>query len=556
MDLEDTITAEEILASRRISRQKTLVSLSAGVLAGAAAAYFHHEDHQLSQPYFSLIHGFLTSGLFTTLLYLPLNSFSPRGLAVALQAIKLSFRQLQRGNLEEKIAKTTPAMLRFLEDAQSLARDPLLKRKLQVSLDITRNDYDLGLRHAVSLLRVYQKANPLIRLWHSLHDVGMSVSSTIANFNKRPQFVFGRGLEMLARGMPHTAEKHFSRACDIVDLLRIPMNCFYAYVLDFLTQQNPRMYEKRQQQWKKTVDLLLEDPDYLQQFRRLGTSRHEVLEIGSEGLLHDTFIFKRDNPSEHLTREYLLDQTLYTFFDDKEAVAQPLTCFIHKDKQYLVLRRIPGNVLLKSDLAQFMPFLYQVHTLLKKQQEKFPPGLLIARQYAPYLEQRYGQRVPSEQQKSRVLTALYRLAEQLDQQPKNVIHGDLHPDNVLSRTTSFTILDLEHLCLATRNLDLAALLEHDKFCLTESEQTEALHAYYQQDQGCISFEECYRDYQYGALFRALQVRGVLESHSYGSDLSEQKKLQEYYTQRAQRALAALQSLDRHSAAPLEDILLV
>ena len=117
MGLEYTISDEEIVLSRRISRQKTLFSLSAGVLAGLAAAYFHHEDHRVSQPYFSLLHGLFTSGFFTTLLSLPVNIFSRRGLPLVLRNIGLGLRYMQGGNLEEKIARNEPASIQLLEEA-------------------------------------------------------------------------------------------------------------------------------------------------------------------------------------------------------------------------------------------------------------------------------------------------------------------------------------------------------------------------------------------------------------------------------------------------------
>lgn len=557
MGLEEKISDEEIQESRRINRQKTLASISSGIVVGLVSALFHREDHRFSQPYFSLLYGSLTYGLLTTLLAQPINIFSRQGFFPALRGMLLGLRYLKRGSLEQKIAQHEQACITLLEEAKALARDPLAKRRFQVSLDIAKKDYASALRRAVPLLEAYQKAHPMAGLWHAVRDIGTGIISSGASLKNYLPFYLGRGLDMLALGRRRAAEKYFLRACDLDHPLRIPVNCFCGYALDLRSKENKKIYEKSQQQWKKTLDLVLRDPSLVQQFRRLGESRHEVLETSGEGVIKDTFIFKRDIPSNHLTKEYTLDQILYTLFGDREAVAQPLASFVHEGKQYLILRRVAGRPFVKTDLEQFMPFLSGFHTSLEHHQHQFPRGLLEPLAYAPFLEQKYVRRVPAERHLQKVITALHHLAQELDKQPRIPIHRDLYKNNILVRDTGFTILDPEYMCLATRTLDLASLLEHDSLALTDTERAQAVQTYYLgQDKQVKPLEEFYRGYLHGALFRSLHVRGILEGHSYGSDAQEQQRLQQYYAERASANLQLLKSLDRQSAQPLNNLLLV
>ncbi|MBI1972409.1 aminoglycoside phosphotransferase family protein [Candidatus Woesearchaeota archaeon] len=557
MDLEEKISEEEIQESRRIGRQKTLASVSSGIVAGFVSALFHREDHLFPQPYFSLLWGSLTYGLLATLLAQPINMFSRRGFFPALRGMLLGLRFLKRGNLEQKIARNKQANIRFLEEARALARDPLAKRTFQVSLDITNGDYESALQCAVPLLEAYRKVHPWTSFWHAIRDRSVSITAAFADLNSYLPFLLGKGLEMLALGRPLAAEKHFSRACGLDHPLHIPMNCFYGYILDFRSKENKRIYEKSKQQWKKTLDLVLRDPSLVQQFRRLGESRHEVLEISGEGILKDTFIFKRYTPSHHLTKEYTLDQILYTLFGDQESVAQPLASFIHEDQQYLILRRVAGRPFAKMNLKQFMPFLSGFHASLEHHQHQFPRELLEPLDYAHFLEQKYVRRVPAERHRQKVITALHHLAQELDKQSRIPIHSDLHPHNILVGDRGFTILDPEHMCLATRYLDLASLLEHNHLVLTDNEREQALQAYHHgETDSPKSFEEIYGQYLRSALFRSLHVRGILGSHSYGFTEQEQQQLQQYYAERACASLQLLKSLDRQSVQPLNDLLLV
>ncbi len=562
MGLEEKISDEEIRESRRLSHSNYLKSLSAGLAVGIGSTLWHREGHLISQPWYSLLHGSLAYGLLATTLAQPINFFSPWRFRATIRGISAGLAHFGRGNFEQKKRLVREKNIAFIKEIVPTTKDPLVKKRMHVLLDIAHENYESALRRAVPLLHAYKKAHPMTSMWHALHDKAVSLAASLTGFQRHLPFHLEHGLEMLAKGRERSAERHLSYACNLDHPLRIPMNCFLGHYLNLSAQGKPKDHKKSQEQWQSTIHLVLQDPSLVQQFRRLGESRHEVLEISGEGILKDTFVFKRDIPSDYLTKEYTLDQLLYTLFGDQESVAQPLASLVHEGKQYLILRRVAGrtfdytNHSSDDDLLRFMPFLSAFHKQLEAHRDHLPKGILAPRDYALFLQEKYTQRVPAEQHKPKVIAAIDHLAQELDAQPRNPIHGDLHPGNIFIHDRGFTLLDPEHMCLATRDLDLASLLEHDQLALSERELEQALQSYYQEETGSPkSFEERYRQYLPNALFRSLHTRGIFEGHSYGYAEQEHRRLKDYYEQRAHVNMGHLKRLDKRAAEKLEHLLL-
>ncbi len=569
MGLEDEISDAEIALSKKIYRTKTLASLCVGgaaALFGALCTEVGGYEYFIPQPYFSLTLGVLTSTFLTNLLYQPVNMFSPREFPLALRGLKIGLGLLTKDSAQQRVEHAREKSIHFLEELIPLTRDPLTRRRLQISLAVVRKHYEQAIRSVVPLLEAYEKVRPSAWFWNRIRGAYEYFATRAAGLHRSAEFSLGQSLTYLSRGNLREAGKTFSHACSLDDPLKIPLNCLYGYFLDLQSKRKSGTSQKSQQQWEKTIALVLQDPVLVQRFRRIGDGRNEVLEIDDESILQDTFIFKRNKSPSYLEKEYALNTWLYTLFHGDSTVAQPLGYLSYHDIPVSISRRIKGASLAEtlqhtspsSILEAAIDFLCRFQTTATAEQERSPPGLLSERNYLSFLTEKFARRVTSDTaQQQRLANRFLFLTNLLHNHRRIVIHGDFHPFNIYCSDHAMTALDLEHMTLASAELDLVDLLENHHYSLDQELKEHLLRYAHPRFAGKTSYNEWFST-RYGpvAAYRNLHRIGAVVGSVAMLQPDELKRRKECYRQHALDSLATLRTDHRQlhdSCRELEDI---
>ena len=152
----------------------------------------------------------------------------------------------------------------------------------------------------------------------------------------------------LSRGFFRKADHFFARAAAIKDNLQIEASCLHAYFLDHQQRQSggeKKRRKKTENQWTRAIDLILADDEAKGRFRRLGESLNEVLEVGGQGLLHDTFIFKKSKRPEYLEKEWKITGFAHELFGYSDTIVQPFVFLKKNGEAVFVIRRVAGKPL-------------------------------------------------------------------------------------------------------------------------------------------------------------------------------------------------------------------
>jgi aminoglycoside phosphotransferase (APT) family kinase protein len=294
----------------------------------------------------------------------------------------------------------------------------------------------------------------------------------------------------------------------------------------------------------------LSDEERRSGFRRLGVSQNEVLEIGGQGLLHDTFIFKRSKKSaDSLQKEWQMTQFLYNIFGQRDSVVQPLAFIEKEGESYLVLRRIPGKPLATNEdpsiWDQAIDFTAEFHDRLRQPdaKEKFPfedkfDNHRALRAYAKRV-------VKDEYEREKIVATTLFLADYLSQKRQQPIHGDFHSENIFICGDGFTVLDLERMTCGDVKSDLVDLIEGRlvpaRFAASDRERWR--RRYYEAEKKKASYDLFQLDYAYAAVARLLKTIGTLTERSYGFSPAESQKIREEYTTKARAQLQIIVQLD-------------
>lgn len=536
----------DIQRSLHLRRRRRLFALATGMIAGGAT-YVYSEN-----SFASCFHGFLGYVFVENLFYSPFalhQIFSLRGFYRGMQGMYVAFQEFLSGKKPEVAEDQYRARkLKFLEYIHTSTKDPVVRFIVSISIAQISNALDTALRRSITLFELYQRHGRRPSLFERFRS---GLDSFI--FNKTPQRLspkmqLSAALYHLRLGMRHHARQDVASAVACAGPQHIPLQCLEAYFCHHLFP------DEAPAQWQKTIDLLLHDPASQSTFRRLGVSKHEVLEI-SGGILHDAFVFKRNPQRDGLYREYSLNLLQSKLLTEKVRVPESLHFTSVNDRYYLAMRRAHGVVFPDVDLHDrekklhaFFPALAGYHATLDHAHTSFD-SLLREKNYARALTkivQRLGRSVP-EQTVSAYSTLL-------EQQPRSIIHGDFHPNNVLASEQDYTILDPEYMMQASVHLDLAAFLEHDALHLERGQIHTFLQNYYDaQDSRRGSFDTFLHDYYPAALLRMLQVQSALTASSYGMNEETRASTKDYYRQRGRELLSLFSEMDQHQAEPLRPL---
>jgi len=303
----------------------------------------------------------------------------------------------------------------------------------------------------------------------------------------------------------------------------------------------------------------MKNPASEENFRRIGESKNEVLEVIGSELLKDTFIFKRSASPESLEREFRLSTFLHDCFEGSDEVSEPLNYVTHNGQTYLVLRRVAGRslpeVFTETTLEELMHFTHNFHTRL----QTAPFSIDLQHQdYGQRLREKYLARILRTPLDSTTKSIDF-IAEYLKQQPTQIIHGDLHPGNVLRRENGFTIIDQEQMTLAVKHMDLADILESHMLPLGDEEREKALRTYYSLEKKGTSFEEFMLTYSYSAVFKNLWTLGAFQLYHYGLDLKEVTEAKKQYRERTTSHLSNIADISpelRRNTSMIKEILAV
>src|SRR3990167_9169729 len=117
-------------------------------------------------------------------------------------------------------------------------------------------------------------------------------------------------------------DDYFSKKRDIEN------SCLHAYLLRSVASAGENEQSLSKKQWKKTIELILNEPMLRGSFKRIGESKNELFEIESEGMINYTFIFKRRKNKSELEEEYKKSTFLYNLFRNDNA-SEPLEVIEH-----------------------------------------------------------------------------------------------------------------------------------------------------------------------------------------------------------------------------------
>ncbi len=580
MGLEATINAEDIHASlwRRKRREIIARTVAGGsslaLLLNMEAPVVHdifHYNLPFSAAFDSLLLPYHTEALLSSLwlglgLYgftsmaqrLPLNPLRPSNWKGIGQAFRFTYHRFcNRFSSSQDIPLQESKEIAIT--ALQSTKDPLKRREYEIGLDLIEKNYEQALQKALPLMQAHAQSripkNVIERFAFALIRYG---TFYLSKPSQRDAYdMVASAISNLSGGYDSQAQKCFTKALQLAPN-DIPLHCLYGYFLEMTHQE-------AHQQWQRTLERVLENPALTQQFRRLGKSKNEVLVIGGEGILQNSFVFKRSTEQEHLHKEYTLTSKLSEIFDGKDTVVQALAFLSHEGHHYCVLKRIAGDSVKEylstagrqEVLARVLPFIAQFHQRLQERRNHLPAALTKTRDYGKYLTQTYAPRMHLPETAG-VSKAIDYVAQQLASQRQQPIHGDLHPENILASKTGMTIIDPETMAFASPYLDVAAFLEHDILAVSAVEREQSLHLYHETlDSQTLSSEQTSLDYFHGALFRILQVCAAYEKQAYGLSMEELQQRKEYYAQRAFTLMQQIRAIDNKTAEyGLENLLLI
>ncbi|MDP1694028.1 MAG: aminoglycoside phosphotransferase family protein [Candidatus Woesearchaeota archaeon] len=584
MGLEENIDAEDIQTSLRKKRRKELFARTVGI--GSFLTVLTHMESPVVQellqrhlpfsraldpillPYhqeslfLSAAIGGLLYGTTSMAQRLAFNPLRPSNW----KCIQQGFMSMLRGFSSRLFDKPEFRNLEdekiFITKCLHAATDPLAQRDYQIQLHLIDEHYEQALQKTLPLMKAYAASRPPRNL---VEQFQLTLTQLVEFYlcgktEREAHYLVAGAIRNLAAGHFQRSKTYFTKALQLAPT-NIPLHSLGGYFLemhrDHVAQyQAPAKREllttEAQHHWQKTVELLLADPKTASRFRRLGNSRNEVVVVSGEGIVQSSFVFKRSPDKEHLEKEYTLTRKLDAIFEGSDTVVQALAFLSKDDLYYCILKRIAGISFVErfltgdsaTTLDQVLPFLAQFHDRLRTQSDKLPEDLLKRRDYGKFLQETYVKRMhlpPS----PALTKALDYLNQQLDAQQRQPIHGDLHPENILASTNQFTIIDPEHMGIASPYLDLAAFLEHDALGLSAGTRERSLQTYYDASETRRgSFEQVRLAYLQGVLFRMLQVRAALERQVYSTSLEHQQQLQQHYEHRALETIRDMGMLDK------------
>ncbi len=566
--LEEKVTDEEIALSRRLyNKQKLILKLTIPLTSITTFSWIL-SDPYFPEPYFSAAHVLVLSCLFARSMTLPINFVSFKSLRALVQGMYSGLRFLGNRSLEERFQQENKPLVQFHEGLIPYTKDPILKRRFYCSLALLQKDYEVAFRRAIPLLAAHEKS-PTNVSKKFMETTTRHFSNKVVG-KKHLLWHLHYGLQYLATGTYSLAEKHLSLAADLPGEFQAQADCFFNYCLELLSKVRSSHSEESKPNWARTVDILLKDLNHTKQFRRIGESRNEVLQIGGEGILHDTFIFKKNKSPAYLEKEHALSQWLYALCKGGTLVVQPLAYTSYNDSALYVSRRLKGKSLAEalrqetasaSLLQKAIDTLYQFQTIVAAAQKSLPPNLVTERDYPRFLKEKFIDRVTSDTTKQQeIINNTSFLVNLLSQHKKTVIHGDFHPENIYRGDTTMTILDPEHMTLAASTFDLVDLLE-SPFYIMDSQLLQQLTQYaHARCASQASHEQWFfSSYLPVAAYRNIHRIGAVLASSSALNPDEFKRRKNFFRQNATNSLTQLRSGNRQlydSCRRLEDVLAI
>ena len=167
----------------------------------------------------------------------------------------------------------------FLTEAIALARDPLVRYQLGITLDINNKHAERAIRRSLHFLDKYEQYSR-IPLLHRLRTrlesfvIPLFQPSTVDS-NLSSSMFFLRGGDLSA------TEHHLAAASSLEGPSRVQALCLYSYFLSRRANltKNKERGEQARLQWQSTLEHILDDSNTSRRFQLIGASRNEVLEI-------------------------------------------------------------------------------------------------------------------------------------------------------------------------------------------------------------------------------------------------------------------------------------
>ena len=566
LDISDDDIKQSVLRKKRKKRTALATGLVTGLAATAGFDYhFVGEALQQGRPFFdsslmpyhgvSSLMGFL-AGLFFNTGYVTFGDYlSKQGVTTALKGLKVEMNQL-RGKVNPKVAGE------FRTEAARLKDEPLDKVRASAATDIAQGRREWGLRKLARLARAYRTTNfkPSLteRLIIGLEEAMIKYLPSVkarTGVNERIEWGFKR----LHQGSLGNAEAHMRSSLSSSGIQGVESHCLYAYFLEAMGVGE----ERTKLQWGKTLDLVFDIFPERTGFERIAGTANKVFRVSNRGLLADTFIIKQSNTPSYLQQEYeITRQARREVFPDTETVAEPLAFLSREGEPFLVLRYVTGSSLTKKQsqetIIKAIEAAQEFHERLNAVgvREQWT-GVLPFLDYAVCMREKFAERVAPDKV-DEVATKTKFVTDFLAEQQYQVIHRDMHPDNLRVRANNrVTFLDLEHMSFGTREVDAVGMVESHLLDLSEGAQALFYRRWHDTLSEDIGFDEFSLRLRMSGVFRHLWTLGAIKSPAYGFSKAEYRERRQWYEERALDNLAQIILLDpsqRENAKRLEEVI--
>lgn len=204
--------------------------------------------------------------------------------------------------------------------------------------------------------------------------------------------------------------------------------------------------------WSDIVTKILQSSK--NKFEQISNTSKEVLQIVSDALLADVFIFSRSKERSTLKNEHEISRFVYDSFPDKKRIPTPLAFLDQSDFAYFINSRLKGQTLgeHKSNVDTLLPILdlyFQLVANLTSAQHQlvYYDAKVPKLNYGEVLADKFISRIPADAPiKIRLFNNSEPVVRYLFEQRKSIIHGNFHMNNVIAGENGYAILDFGDMC--------------------------------------------------------------------------------------------------------------
>lgn len=475
----ETSVEREVTAIKRKKLQIRSIAAGAGLLTGAVIsglteklrqtfpALFEEEfvpsflSPEVTPYVFGISHGLVA--------YVAIEAIASVGRS-AIPAVKMLMTK--RGTPEHIVA--TRALVERVPD-------PIMKRVLDIRLHLLEGKVDEALEKYEQFLRVTSRYRPG---WFVLEAISSRILDGL-NYcddvlRKKPadlSLLLDYAFYRWATGREKNARRYFTKAITQEGEIQPEVNCLYAIVLELMGDS-----EEARQQWRRTIDILLQRSDL--QFQRIGDSRNEVLILPTRKFFKDKLVFKRG--PEEIVKEFIITDMLYRGWrrmeetsEEQIKIVRPLHTTHHNGQNYYITKRRPLRNIeqllettepIASSIQAMLDTEARIHAMATGVTIRMSNGvvgmmgvkgddkvvMVPVYNHVSKLKQRLIDRCGETKEMNNLFGAYNLLVERLYPQQLVLIHGDATLANGLE---DGTLLDFEAASLGMPTLDVVTTLE-------------------------------------------------------------------------------------------------